>query len=118
MAGYQTALYVASQSANELVVVVTPFNANSYGWVWIASLLCLVVSYGLLFNQRKNLQAQTNPAFRLIWLLPIVITAPFLVMGVIGEIKTQITLSALKLLRASRSGPDAAPFVSAAHPVE
>jgi hypothetical protein len=94
VAGYQTDLYVASQSANELVVVAPPFNANSYGWVWISSLLCLAVLYGVLFNLRKKMQPPINPAFRLTWLIPIVVTAPFLVMGVIGEIKTQITLSA------------------------
>lgn len=94
MAGYQTDLYVASQSGNELIVVAPPSNEGSYGWVWIASLLCLVVCYSTLFNNRKRMQPPNHPGLWLAWLLPIVIIAPFLVMGVIGEIKTQITLSA------------------------
>jgi hypothetical protein len=94
MAGYQTDLYVASQTANELVVVVPSSNSNSFGWIWIVSLLCLVLGYGFLASVWKKLQPPIPSALRLTWLLPIVITAPFLVLGVIGEIKTQITLSA------------------------
>jgi hypothetical protein len=94
MAGYQTDLYVVSQTPNELVVIVPPSNSNSYGWMWIVSLLCLVVCYGVLSSLWKKLQPPIAPALRLTWLLPIVIAAPFLVLGVIGEIKTQITMSA------------------------
>ncbi len=35
-----------------------------------------------------------HPAIWLTWFIPIVIAAPFLILGVIGQIKTQITLSA------------------------
>ncbi len=94
MAGYPTDLYVASQTAHELDVVVPPFNSHSFGWVWIVSLLCLVIGYGVLFSLWKNMPRPVHPAIRLTWLIPIVIAVPFLILGVIGQIKTQITLSA------------------------
>ncbi|RZU40321.1 hypothetical protein [Edaphobacter modestus] len=94
MAGYPTDLYVASQTAHELVVVAPPFNSHSFGWIWIVSLLCLVIGYGVIFSLWKNVPRPIHPALRLTWLIPIVIAGPFLVLGVIGQIKTQITLSA------------------------
>src|SRR5215470_9496023 len=94
VAGYPTDLYVASQTAHELVVVVPPFNSHSFGWVWIVSLLCLVIGYGVLFSLWKNVPRPIHPALRLTWFIPVVIAAPFLVLGIIGEVKTQITLSA------------------------
>jgi hypothetical protein len=94
MSPYSTDLYVASQTAHELVVVVPPFNSHSFGWIWIVSLLCLVIGYGVLFSLWKKVQRPVHPALRLTWLIPIVITAPFLVLGGIGQIRTQITLSA------------------------
>jgi len=94
VAGYPTDIYVASQTAHELDVVVPPFNSHSFGWVWIVSLLCLVVGYGVLFSLWKNVPRPIHPALRLTWLIPIVIAVPFLILGVIGQIKTQITLSA------------------------
>jgi hypothetical protein len=42
----------------------------------------------------KGVPRPIHPALRLTWLIPIVIAAPFLVLGVIGQVKTQITLSA------------------------
>jgi hypothetical protein len=94
VAGYPTDLYIASQTANELVAVVPPFNSHSYGWVWIVSLLCLVVGYSVLFSLWKNVTRPVQPVLRLTWLIPIAIATPFLVLGVIGQVKTQITLSA------------------------
>ncbi|MDE1178246.1 MAG: hypothetical protein PW789_16855 [Edaphobacter sp.] len=94
MAGYPTDLYVASQTAHELVVVAPPFNAHSFGWIWIVSLLCLVIGYGVIFSLWKNVPRPIHPALRLTWLIPIVIAVPFLILGVIGQVKTQITLSA------------------------
>ena len=94
MAGYPTDLYVASQTAHELDVVVPPFNSHSFGWVWIVSLLCLVVGYGVLFSLWKNVPRPIHLALRLTWLLPVVIAVPFLILGMIGQVKTQITLSA------------------------
>ncbi len=92
--GYPTDLYVASQTAHELDVVVPPFNSHSFGWVWIVSLLCLVIGYGVLFSLWKSVPRPIHPALRLTWLIPIVIAVPFLILGVIGQIKMQITLSA------------------------
>jgi len=94
VAGYPTDLYVASQTAHELDVVVPPFNSHSFGWVWIVSLLCLVIGYGVLLSLWKNVPRPIHPALRLTWLIPIVIAVPFLILGVIGQVKTQITLSA------------------------
>lgn len=94
MAGYPTDLYVASQTAHQLVVVVPPYNSHSFEWVWIVSLLCLGIGYGVLFLLWKNMRGPVPPALRLTWLIPVVIAAPFLVLGVIGQVKTQITLSA------------------------
>jgi hypothetical protein len=94
VAGYPTDLYVASRSAHELVVVAPPFNSHSFGWIWIVSLLCLVIGYGVIFSLWKNVLRPIPPALRLTWLIPIVIAAPFLVLGMIGQVKTQITLSA------------------------
>jgi hypothetical protein len=94
VAGYPTDLYVASQTAHELDVVVPPFNSHSFGWVWIVSLLCLVIGYGVLFYLWKSVPHPIHPALRLTWLIPIVIAVPFLILGVIGQIKMQITLSA------------------------
>ena len=94
MPGYATDLYVASQTAHELVVVAPPFNSHSFGWVWIVSLLCLVIGHGVLFSLWKNVAHPIHPVLRLTWLIPTVIAAPFLILGVIGQVKTQITLSA------------------------
>jgi hypothetical protein len=94
MSGYPTDLYVAVHTAHKLVVVVPPFNSNSFGWIWIVSLSCLVVGYGVLFSLWKNLQRPIHPALRLTWLIPVAIAGPFLALGVMGQIKTEITLSA------------------------
>lgn len=94
MAGYPTDLYVSSQTAHKMVVVVPPFNSNSFGWIWIVSLVCLVVGYGVLFSLWKHVQRPVHPALRLTWFIPIAIAAPFLILAVIGQVKTQITLSA------------------------
>jgi len=94
VAGYPTDLYVASQTAHELEVVVPPFNSHSFGWVWIVSLLCLVIGYSVLFSLWKHMPRPIHPALRLTWLIPIVIAVPFLILGVIGQVKTQINLSA------------------------
>ncbi len=94
MAGYPTDLYIASQTAHELIAVVPPFNSHSFGWVWIVSLLCLVIGYGVLFSLWENVPRPNHPALRLTWLIPILIAAPFWVLGVLGQVKTQITLSA------------------------
>jgi hypothetical protein len=93
VAGYPTDLYVASQTAHELVVVAPPFNSHSFGWVWIVSLLFLVIGYGVLFSLWKSVSRPIHPALRLTWFIPIVIAAPFLILGVVGQVKTQITLS-------------------------
>lgn len=94
VAGYPTDLYVASQTGHELVVVASPFNSHSFGWIWIVSLLCLGVGYVVLFSLWKNVPRPVPPALRLTWLIPVVIAAPFLVLGVIGQVTTKITLSA------------------------
>ena|SRR5579862_3296239 len=94
MSPYPTDLYVASQTARELVVVVSPFNSHSFGWVWIVSLSSLVIGYAVLFYLWKSVPRPVHPGLRLTWLIPVAIAAPFLVLGVIGQIKTQITLSA------------------------
>jgi hypothetical protein len=94
VAGYPTDLYVASQTAHEMVVVVPPFNSHSFGWIWIVSLLCLGIGYAVIFSLWKNVPRPIHPALRLTWLIPIAIAAPFLVLGVIGQVKTQVTLSA------------------------
>jgi hypothetical protein len=93
VAGYPTDLYIASRTTHELIVVVPPFNSHSFGWVWIVSLSCLVIGYGVLFSLWKNVPRPIHPVLRLTWLIPIVIAAPFLVLGVIGQVKTQVTLS-------------------------
>jgi len=46
------------------------------------------------FSLWKNVERPFHPALRLVWLIPIVIAVPFLILGVIGQIKTRITLSA------------------------
>src|SRR5580698_8904563 len=94
VAGYPTDLYVASQTAHELVVVAPPFNSHSFGWVWIVSLLFVVIGYGVLFSLWKNVPRPIHPVLQLTWFIPTVIASPFLILGVIGKIKTQITLSA------------------------
>lgn len=94
MAGYPTDLYVSSQTAHQMVVVVPPVNSNSFGWIWIVSLLCLAVGYGVLSSLWKKVEQPVQPALRLTWLIPIVIAVPFVVLGVIGQVKTQIILSA------------------------
>ena len=94
VAGYPTDLHVASQTAHELVVVAPPFNSHSFGWVWIVSLLFLAIGYAVLFTLWKGVPRPSHPALWLTWFIPIVIAAPFLILGVIGQVKTQITLSA------------------------
>jgi hypothetical protein len=94
MPGYATDLYVASQTAHELVVVAPPFNSHSFGWIWIVSLLFVVIGYGVLFSLWKNVPRPIHPVLQLTWFIPTVIASPFLILGVIGKIKTQITLSA------------------------
>jgi len=94
VAGYSTDLYVASQTAHELDVIVPPFNSHSSGWVWIVSLLCLVIGYSLLSSLWKHVPRPVPPALRLTWLIPAVIAVPFLILGVIGQVKTEINLSA------------------------
>jgi hypothetical protein len=56
--------------------------------------LCLVVGYAVLFPLWKNVPRPVHPTLRLTWLIPIAIAAPFLALGMIGQIKTQIVLSA------------------------
>lgn len=93
MAGYSTDLYIASQTAHDLVVVVPPSKYS--WWVWVVSLAVLVIGYSVLFSLWKGLARPIQPALRLVWFIPIAIAGPFLILGVIGQIKTQITLSAV-----------------------
>jgi energy-coupling factor transporter transmembrane protein EcfT len=92
MIPYQTDLHIASQTARELVVTVPPFNPS--GWVWISSILLMVVGYGVLFSVWRSLTRPIPPLMGLIWLIPVAVAGPFLVLGLIGQIKTQIILSA------------------------
>lgn len=92
MTGYATDLHVASQTARELIVIVPPFSPS--GWVWIMSLLLLVIGYGVLFFVWRSLTRPIPSLMGLIWLIPIAIAGPFLVLGLFGQVKTTITLSA------------------------
>lgn len=94
MIPYTTDLHVASQTARELVVVVPPFNSS--GWVWILGVLLMVIGYGVLFSVWRSLTRPVPSLLGLIWLIPVVVAGPFVVLGLIGQIKTQIILSADK----------------------
>jgi hypothetical protein len=92
MIPYHTDLHIASQTARELIVVVPPFNSS--GWVWISSLLLMTIGYGVLFSVWKSLTRPIPSFMGLIWIIPAVVAGPFLVLGLMGQIKTQIILSA------------------------
>ncbi len=90
MPAYVTDLYVASQTARELVVV-DPSNKGFGISCMIAGLLFLVIGFGALSYMRIALM---RPVHFMLWLIPIVGGAPFVVIGLVSMVNTKIILSA------------------------
>ncbi len=90
MPAYVTDLYVASQTARELVVV-DPSNKGFGISCMIAGLLFLVIGFGTLSYMRIALM---RPVHFMLWLIPIVAGAPFVVIGLVSMVNTRIVLSA------------------------
>jgi hypothetical protein len=88
MIAYTTDLYVASQTARELVVVDPPIT--SYGAI-IGGVLFALLGYAGLVVIRVGLERHIH---FLLWLLPILAGAPFIAIGMVSMVHTQITMSA------------------------
>jgi hypothetical protein len=85
-----TQIYVASQTARELIIVDPPYSL--VGSIFIVfGLLVLVIGYAALCFVRLNL---ARPWQVLVWLLPVIIGGPLLALGLgIGAGTTRVTLS-------------------------
>lgn len=90
MPGYVTDLYVASQTARELVVVDPSNRGFGFGFM-IAGFLFLLIGFGALSYMRTTLM---RPVHFMLWLIPVVAGAPFIVIGLISMVNTRIILSA------------------------
>jgi hypothetical protein len=90
MSAYPTDLYVASQTARELVAVSPPYAILSAVFA-ICGLLPLVGGCAALVVFRVGF---TRPLQIFIWLLPFLLGSPFLITAVSTGRTTQITLSA------------------------
>lgn len=90
MSAYPTDLYVASQTARELIAIDPPYAILSVVFA-ICGLLPLVGGYVLLAFLRVGF---TRPLQMFIWLLPFLLGSPFLVTAMYTGRTTQITLSA------------------------
>jgi hypothetical protein len=90
MSAYPTDLYVASQTARELVAVAPPYVVLSVVFA-ICGLLPLVGGFALLASLRVGF---TRPLQIVMWLLPFLLGSPFLITAVATGRATRITLSA------------------------
>lgn len=87
---YVTDIYVASQTARELVVVDPSYKG--FGIVFmIVGLLFLLIGYGALYHIRTNM---ARPFHFLLWIIPLIAGAPFLIVGLTSMVNTHIILSA------------------------
>jgi hypothetical protein len=89
MSTYSTGLYVASQTARELVAIAPPYAILSVVFA-VCGLLSLVGGFALLFLFRVGF---TRPLQIIMWLLPLLFASPFLISAVATGRTTQITLS-------------------------
>ena len=90
MSAYPTDLYVASQTARQLVVIDPPYFILSIVFA-IVGLLTLVGGYYIVFAARVGL---TRPLHLLIWSLPILLASPFLIVSLTTGRTTRITVLA------------------------
>ena len=90
MSAYPTDLYVASQSAHDLVVVDPPYAVFSTIFI-IVGILAILLGIVLLIQFRVGFGRPLQVA---LWLLPFVIGSPFLITAALTGRTTHITLSA------------------------
>jgi hypothetical protein len=90
MSPYLTGLYVASQTARELVVVDPPYAILSAVFA-IIGLLSLPAGFAVVFFARVGF---TRPFHIIMGLLPLLLGSPFLITSVVTGRATRITLSA------------------------
>lgn len=87
---YMTDIYVASQTARELIVVDPSYKG--FGVTFIAvGLLFLVVGYGALYYIRTNMARSFH---FLLWIIPLIAGLPFLIGGLTSMVNTHIVISA------------------------
>jgi len=87
MSPYPTDLYVASQTARELVVVDPPYAILSAVFA-IGGLLTVLGGYYIVFAARVGF---TRPLYILVWSLPILLGSPFLIVALMTGVTTRIT---------------------------
>jgi hypothetical protein len=87
MSPYPTDLYVASQTARELIVVDPPYAILSAVFA-VIGLATLLGGYYIVFAARVGL---TRPLHILIWSLPILLGSPFLIVALMTGATTRIT---------------------------
>lgn len=87
MSPYPTDLYVASQTARELVIVDPPYAILSTVFA-IIGLLILLGGVAVVFAARVGF---TRPWHILIWSLPILLGGPFLIVALMTGATTRIT---------------------------
>lgn len=90
MSAYSTDLYVVSQSARDLIVVDPPYTVFSTIFI-VVGILAILLSIFLLIQFRVGFG---RPFQVVLWLLPLVTGAPFLITAAFTGRTTHITLSA------------------------
>jgi hypothetical protein len=85
-----TQIYVASQTAHQLIVVDPPYTLFGILFPVIGGLMFFILGFGALIFARSH----GRPIALILWLVPIIAGAPFLILGIgIGTESTTITLS-------------------------
>jgi hypothetical protein len=79
MSTYSTGLYVASQTARELVAIAPPYAILSVVFA-VCGILSLVGGFALLYLFRVGF---TRPLQITLWLLPLLFASPFLIRAMI-----------------------------------
>jgi hypothetical protein len=85
-----TQIYVASQTAHQVIIVDPPYTLFGILFPILGGLMFLIVGFGALFFVRSL----GRPVSILLWLLPIVAGGPFLFLGIaVGTETTKIVVS-------------------------
>lgn len=90
MPAYVTDLYVASQTARELVVVDPAARGFGIGFI-VTGVLFVLVGFGALIYARNTMGRSINI---LLWLIPFVAGGPFIAGGLVSLVNTQMIMSA------------------------
>ncbi len=114
MSPYPTDLYVASQTARELIVVDPPYAILSAVFA-IIGLLTLLGSFAVVFSARVGF---TRPLHILIWSLPILLGGPFLIVASMTGATTRISASADRRILSVRKTVLSVPISSKEYPFE